>query len=310
MEGLGDGTRPIGGFTSADLAAGQVSVVNFWASWCVPCVQEHPLLVALKERTGVRLYGVNYKDQAAAARRFLGRYGNPFAAVGVDGDGRAAIEWGVYGMPETFVVDGKGRIAYKHVGPISAETLETKIIPGNPGRAGALKRKTRNPASADSSEPDSTPSRSCAACAGSVKASMPMNKLIVKPMPPSMPTPRSWAQLAPSGLGAKRLTTASQVAPKMPSGLPTRRPSAMPSGIGSRSLASDRPCSDTPALAKANSGRMANATHGCRLSSSCSSKVGPPVDLGRRWRAHRDGDGDDNAGQRGMHAQTSGRTPR
>ena len=103
--------------------------MNFWASWCVPCVQEHPLLVALKERTGVRLYGVNYKDQAAAARRFLGRYGNPFAAVGVDGNGRAAIEWGVYGMPETFVVDGKGRIAYKHVGPISEQTLETKIIP-------------------------------------------------------------------------------------------------------------------------------------------------------------------------------------
>ena len=69
------------------------------------------MLVALKERTGVRLYGVNYKDQAAAARRFLGRYGNPFAAVGVDGDGRAAIEWGVYGMPETFVVDGKGEYA-------------------------------------------------------------------------------------------------------------------------------------------------------------------------------------------------------
>ena len=103
--------------------------MNFWASWCVPCVQEHPLLVALKERTGVRLYGVNYKDQAAAARRFLGRYGNPFTAVGVDGDGRAAIEWGVYGMPETFVVDGKGRIVYKHVGPITPETLETKIIP-------------------------------------------------------------------------------------------------------------------------------------------------------------------------------------
>jgi cytochrome c biogenesis protein CcmG/thiol:disulfide interchange protein DsbE len=129
VEGLSDGTRPIGGFAGADLAAGQVSVVNFWASWCVPCVQEHPVLVALKEKTGVRLYGVNYKDQAAAARRFLGRYGNPFAAVGVDGDGRAAIEWGVYGMPETFVVDGKGRIAYKHVGPIGAEALESRIIP-------------------------------------------------------------------------------------------------------------------------------------------------------------------------------------
>jgi cytochrome c biogenesis protein CcmG/thiol:disulfide interchange protein DsbE len=129
VEGLTDGGRLVGGFSSADLASGQVSVVNFWASWCVPCVQEHPLLVALKEQTGVRLYGVNYKDQAAAARRFLGRYGNPFAAVGVDGDGRAAIEWGVYGMPETFIVDGKGRIAYKHVGPITPAALEAKIIP-------------------------------------------------------------------------------------------------------------------------------------------------------------------------------------
>jgi cytochrome c biogenesis protein CcmG/thiol:disulfide interchange protein DsbE len=129
LDGLSDGGRAVDGFASADLAAGQVSVVNFWASWCLPCVQEHPLLVALKDKTGVRLYGVNYKDQAAAARRFLGRYGNPFAAVGVDGDGRAAIEWGVYGMPETFVIDGQGRIAYKHVGPITAQTLETKIIP-------------------------------------------------------------------------------------------------------------------------------------------------------------------------------------
>ena len=84
LEGLTDGTRTVPGFDSADLAKGEVSVVNFWASWCVPCVQEHPLLVALKQRTGVPIYGVNYKDQAAAARRFLGRYGNPFAAVGVD----------------------------------------------------------------------------------------------------------------------------------------------------------------------------------------------------------------------------------
>jgi cytochrome c biogenesis protein CcmG/thiol:disulfide interchange protein DsbE len=129
LEGLTDAGRTVGGFASADLAKGQVSVVNFWASWCVPCVQEHPVLVALKERTGVRVYGVNYKDQAAAARRFLGRYGNPFAAVGVDGNGRTAIEWGVYGMPETFIVDGKGRIAYKHVGPLTAEVLEAKIIP-------------------------------------------------------------------------------------------------------------------------------------------------------------------------------------
>jgi cytochrome c biogenesis protein CcmG, thiol:disulfide interchange protein DsbE len=129
LEGLSDGTHPINGFTGADLATGQVSVVNFWASWCIPCVQEHPVLMALKERTGVRLYGVNYKDQAAAARRFLGRYDNPFVAVGVDGNGRAAIEWGVYGMPETFVVNGKGEIVYKHVGPITPQALEIKIIP-------------------------------------------------------------------------------------------------------------------------------------------------------------------------------------
>jgi cytochrome c biogenesis protein CcmG/thiol:disulfide interchange protein DsbE len=129
LEGLSDGTRPMPAFGTADLAQGQVSVVNFWASWCVPCVQEHLLLASLKERTGVPIYGVNYKDQPAAARRFLGRYGNPFAAVGVDNNGRAAIEWGVYGMPETFVVNGRGEIVYKHVGPISAETLETKVIP-------------------------------------------------------------------------------------------------------------------------------------------------------------------------------------
>jgi cytochrome c biogenesis protein CcmG/thiol:disulfide interchange protein DsbE len=129
LEGLNEAGHAIGGFAGADLAKGQVSVVNFWASWCVPCVQEHPVLVALKERTGVRVYGVNYKDQAAAARRFLGRYGNPYFAVGVDGNGRAAIEWGVYGMPETFIVNGEGRIVHKHVGPITPETLETRIIP-------------------------------------------------------------------------------------------------------------------------------------------------------------------------------------
>ena len=129
LEGLTDAGRPVGGFASTDLTGGQVSVVNFWASWCVPCVQEHPVLVTLKERTGVRVFGVNYKDQAAAARRFLGRYGNPYFAVGVDGNGRAAIEWGVYGMPETFVVNGRGEIVYKHVGPITPEALEAKITP-------------------------------------------------------------------------------------------------------------------------------------------------------------------------------------
>jgi cytochrome c biogenesis protein CcmG/thiol:disulfide interchange protein DsbE len=129
LEGLTDGVRSVDGFDSADLAKGQVSVVNFWASWCAPCVQEHPLLVTLKERAGVPIYGVNYKDQAVSARRFLGRYGNPFTAVGTDGNGRAAIEWGVYGMPETFIVNGQGQIVYKHVGPLTAAAIEGKIMP-------------------------------------------------------------------------------------------------------------------------------------------------------------------------------------
>jgi cytochrome c biogenesis protein CcmG/thiol:disulfide interchange protein DsbE len=129
VEGLSNDGHPIGGFSATDLAQGEVSVVNFWASWCIPCVQEHPVLVALKQRTGVRVYGVNYKDQPAAARRFLSRYGNPFLAVGGDGNGRAAIEWGVYGMPETFVVNGRGEIVYKHVGPITPQALEAKIMP-------------------------------------------------------------------------------------------------------------------------------------------------------------------------------------
>jgi cytochrome c biogenesis protein CcmG, thiol:disulfide interchange protein DsbE len=120
---------PEAGFTSADLAKGKISVVNYWASWCVPCVDEHPLLEQLKEASGVDIYGVNYKDQASAARRFLGRYGNPFVAVGTDADGRSAIDWGVYGTPETFVVNGKGQVIYKHVGPITADSLQAKLLP-------------------------------------------------------------------------------------------------------------------------------------------------------------------------------------
>jgi cytochrome c biogenesis protein CcmG/thiol:disulfide interchange protein DsbE len=129
LEGLTDGQQPINAFTSADLANGKVSVVNFWASWCIPCVEEHRMLVALKETADVKLFGVNYKDQTSAARRFLGRYSNPFAAVGVDATGRAAIEWGVYGMPESFVINGHGEIIYKHVGALTAEALERVIIP-------------------------------------------------------------------------------------------------------------------------------------------------------------------------------------
>ncbi len=129
LEGLSGVQGPVPGFAAAELAKGQVTVVNFWASWCGPCVEEHPLLVDLAKEPGLRLVGVNYKDEAENARRFLGRYGNPFAALGVDPKGRGAIEWGVYGMPETFVVDGQGRIAYKHVGPLTAKSIAEKVLP-------------------------------------------------------------------------------------------------------------------------------------------------------------------------------------
>ncbi|MEO1207319.1 MAG: DsbE family thiol:disulfide interchange protein [Pseudomonadota bacterium] len=117
------------GVMASKFANGRVSVVNFWASWCRPCVEEHPHLVALTGIADIDLYGINYKDQPSNARRFLGRYGNPFTAVGVDPLGRNAIEWGVYGMPETFVVDGEGRIVYKHVGPITAQSLKERVLP-------------------------------------------------------------------------------------------------------------------------------------------------------------------------------------
>lgn len=129
IEGLRVAEVSVPGFSSADLTRGEVSVVNFWASWCRPCVEEHPWLGALAERSGVAVYGVNYKDAPESARRFLGRHGNPFTATGADPSGRGAIEWGVYGMPETFVVDGRGRIVYKHVGPLDGEALMTKVLP-------------------------------------------------------------------------------------------------------------------------------------------------------------------------------------
>jgi cytochrome c biogenesis protein CcmG/thiol:disulfide interchange protein DsbE len=129
LDGLSDGGNAIPGFAPGDLKSGQVTVVNFWASWCAPCLQEHPQLMALKQLPGVRLYGINYKDQPANARRFLGRFGNPFTGVGADGNGRAGIEWGVIAVPETFVVDGRGVVVYKHTGPITPEAVETAIIP-------------------------------------------------------------------------------------------------------------------------------------------------------------------------------------
>ena len=109
--------------------AGNVTVVNVWASWCVPCHDEIPFLAQLGKDTRIRLVGINYKDAPDNARRFLNRYGNPFVATGADANGRASIEWGVYGVPETFVVGRDGRIAYKLVGPISADNLRAVLMP-------------------------------------------------------------------------------------------------------------------------------------------------------------------------------------
>lgn len=101
----------------------KVSIVNIWASWCVPCHDEAPLLVELAKDRRLQLIGINYKDTPDNARRFLGRYGNPFSVVGVDPNGRAGIEWGVYGVLETFIVGREGTILYKLVGPVTPENI-------------------------------------------------------------------------------------------------------------------------------------------------------------------------------------------
>jgi len=128
VAGLVRDDAAVPGIAPADFK-GAVSVVNVWASWCVPCHDEAPLLMKLAEDKRIRVIGINYKDQPENARRFIGRYGNPFAAVGADTAGRASIDWGVYGVPETFVVGRDGRIAYKLVGPISAENLFAVLKP-------------------------------------------------------------------------------------------------------------------------------------------------------------------------------------
>jgi cytochrome c biogenesis protein CcmG, thiol:disulfide interchange protein DsbE len=126
--GLERDGKPIPGLAAADFR-GNVTLVNVWASWCIPCHDEAPFLLALAGDTRVRLVGINYKDQPDNARRFLNRYGNPFLASGADQTGRAAIEWGVYGVPETFLVGRDGRIAYKLVGPVNAENFEREVKP-------------------------------------------------------------------------------------------------------------------------------------------------------------------------------------
>ena len=128
IAGLQQDGKPVPGLDAASFK-GEVTVLNVWASWCVPCHDEAPLLVKLAGDKRIRVAGINYKDQPDNARRFLGRYGNPFVANGVDSNGRASIEWGVYGVPETFIVGRDGRIAYKLIGPITPENLEAVLKP-------------------------------------------------------------------------------------------------------------------------------------------------------------------------------------
>jgi cytochrome c biogenesis protein CcmG/thiol:disulfide interchange protein DsbE len=129
IDGQGPGGKVVPGFSSADLATGEPSVVTVWASWCGPCVQEQPTLMAFKAQHKVRLFGINYKDEPAAARRFLARLGNPFDANGADRSGRVAIDWGVYGVPETYVVDGKGQVVHRLVGAVTPEAIKQQILP-------------------------------------------------------------------------------------------------------------------------------------------------------------------------------------
>jgi cytochrome c biogenesis protein CcmG/thiol:disulfide interchange protein DsbE len=126
LEGLArDGAQVPG--LDPQIFKGKVSVVNVWASWCVPCHDEAPLLTELAKDKRLQIVGINYKDAPDNARRFLGRYGNPFGIVGVDANGRASIEWGVYGVPETFVVGRDGAIAYKMVGPVTPENFQSVL---------------------------------------------------------------------------------------------------------------------------------------------------------------------------------------
>ena len=123
LAGLVQDGAPVPGLDPAAFK-GKVSVVNVWASWCVPCHDEAPLLTELAKDTRLQIVGINYKDSADNARRFLGRYGNPFSIVGVDGNGRGSIEWGVYGVPETFVVGRDGLVKARFVDPDFRKRME------------------------------------------------------------------------------------------------------------------------------------------------------------------------------------------
>lgn len=108
---------------------GQVTLINVWATWCGTCQEEHSVLLAIARQHKVRMLGLDYKDDSQAAKTWLAQYGNPYQAVGVDSDGRIAIDWGVYGTPETFIVDKQGIVRYKHAGPLTHELWQKTLLP-------------------------------------------------------------------------------------------------------------------------------------------------------------------------------------
>ena len=126
LAGLERDGKAIPGLNSDDFV-GQVTLVNVWASWCVPCADEVQFLDRLSRDKRFKLVGINYKDSPDNARRFLNRYGNPFAANGTDVNGRTSIDWGVYGVPENFIIGKDGRIAYKLVGPVTPDNIDTVV---------------------------------------------------------------------------------------------------------------------------------------------------------------------------------------
>ena len=123
-----DGLPDRQGFSSADLAQARPTLLNVWASWCGPCRDEHPALMQLAA-AGIEIYGLNYKDNPSAAKRFLTRLGDPYARVGADKAGKVALDIGVYGVPETFLLDGEGRVVMRHVGPLDEAVLREAILP-------------------------------------------------------------------------------------------------------------------------------------------------------------------------------------
>jgi|SRR5689334_10864341 cytochrome c biogenesis protein CcmG, thiol:disulfide interchange protein DsbE len=128
LPGLARNGKPVPGLSNVTFE-GAVTLVNVWASWCVPCHDEVPFLEQLSRDKRIQLVGINYKDAPDNARRFLNRYGNPFSATGRDEAGRTSVDWGVYGVPETFLIGRDGHIAYKLVGPITADNLARTLTP-------------------------------------------------------------------------------------------------------------------------------------------------------------------------------------